>query len=35
MDSFKAGMSSSEMQETVEDAQTTGIPFKVFFAEFE
>ena len=35
MDSFKTGMSSAEMQATVEDAQTTGIPFKVYFAEFE
>jgi len=35
MDSFKAGMSSAEMAETVEDAQTTGIPFRVYFVEIE
>lgn len=35
MKSFKAGMNSSEMQATVADAQTTGIPFRVYFTEAE
>jgi hypothetical protein len=33
METFKAGMGSSEMAATVGDAQTTGIPFRVYFTE--
>ena len=33
MESFKAGMASAELQATVADAQTTGIPFRVYFTE--
>lgn len=34
-EAFKRGMASAEMRSTVEDAQSTGIPFKVYFAEVE
>jgi hypothetical protein len=32
-DAFKAGMNSDEMKAVVEDAQTQGIPFHVYFVD--
>lgn len=33
MDAFNRGMSSDEMKAAVEDAQTQGIPFHVYFVD--
>jgi hypothetical protein len=34
-DSFKEGMNSSEMSATVQDANSTGIPFVVYFVDVD